>query len=218
MARYFFHLSERYYLPVLPVVVFLRVGLDGISELTHTIRFGRLDTLVFRCLYVGLPALDAVEYLEGDNDLGAALAGLMRIQREERVRILVNGLRRIANAERNEYERYLLVDCLERYLSLETPADQTEFDRLIEMQDYEVVKMLAITTFEKGLEQGLEKGIEKGLHKGQREMVVIALEERFGPVSESVKQKLDQLAPTEFPDLLRRILKGASLAELGQDD
>jgi hypothetical protein len=43
-------------------------------------RFWELRPLHFEYLYVGLPALEALEYLQGDNWLG--VAALMKIPRD----------------------------------------------------------------------------------------------------------------------------------------
>ena len=59
------HLRRTYRLPVLPLALFLRVGRDGIGVDVYEERFWEFELLRFRYLYVGLPALDALEYVEG---------------------------------------------------------------------------------------------------------------------------------------------------------
>jgi hypothetical protein len=41
--------------------------------------FWKLQPIRYQYLYVGLPALDAVEYVQGESWLGVALAALMRV-------------------------------------------------------------------------------------------------------------------------------------------
>src|SRR5436305_6916791 len=72
-------LREKYGLPVLPIALYLRVGLDGIGTDVYEERFWELCPVHYEYLYVGLPALDGVEYVQGDNWLDVALAALMRI-------------------------------------------------------------------------------------------------------------------------------------------
>ena len=75
-------LRRHHHLPVLPIGMFLRVGLDGIGIDVYEESFWELQPVRFEYLYVGLPALDALEYVQGENWLGVALAALMRIPRE----------------------------------------------------------------------------------------------------------------------------------------
>jgi hypothetical protein len=73
LPGYYHHLRTRYGLKVLPLVLYLKVGLDGIGEDTVEDRLFTLTTNTFRYLYVGLPALNAEEYVSGENWLGVAL-------------------------------------------------------------------------------------------------------------------------------------------------
>ena len=74
MFRSYVYLREKYGLPVLPIGLYLRVGLDGIGIDVYEEHFWELQAVLFRYLYVGLPALDGVEYVQGENWLGVALA------------------------------------------------------------------------------------------------------------------------------------------------
>jgi len=64
-------------------------------------------------------------------------------------------------------------------------------------------------------EQGIEKGIEKGREQGQREFLLIQLEERFGPLSEQLRNRLQNLPPERVGELVRAVVRAQSLAELG---
>jgi hypothetical protein len=85
-------------LPVLPIGLYLRVGLDGIGVDAYEEHFWELKAVLFQYLYVGLPALDAVEYVQGANWLGVALAALMRIPQDRAGWLGAEALRRIAEA------------------------------------------------------------------------------------------------------------------------
>lgn len=84
MHRYYTYLRDRHGLPVLPVALYLRVGVEGLGEDVYRESFGSLQVLSFRYLYVGLPKLDAVQYFSRGNPLGAALTALMRLPTEQR--------------------------------------------------------------------------------------------------------------------------------------
>ena len=96
MYRSYNVLRERYELPVLPIALFLKVGLKGIDIDIYEEHFWELRPIRFEYLYVGLPALDALEYLEKDNWLGWALASLMRIPKEQAALLGAEALRKIA--------------------------------------------------------------------------------------------------------------------------
>jgi hypothetical protein len=67
LPSYYIHLRDRYALPVLPIVLYLKVSLQGLGSDVYEDRFGDFCPLRFEYLYVGLPGLDAVEYLQGEN-------------------------------------------------------------------------------------------------------------------------------------------------------
>jgi hypothetical protein len=82
MFHAYAHLRDRHRLPVLPIGLFLQVGLDGVGVDVYEEHFWELRPVRFEYLYVGLPGLDAIEYVQSDNWLGVALAALMRIPRD----------------------------------------------------------------------------------------------------------------------------------------
>ena len=87
-----------YIVPVLPIGLFLRVGLNGIGIDEYQEHFWELRPVHFEYLYVGLPALDAVEYVQGDNWLGVALAAMMRLPSDRVAWLGAEALRRISSA------------------------------------------------------------------------------------------------------------------------
>jgi len=98
LARYYIHLRDRYELPVLPIVIFLKVGLDGIGVDTFSERFWELETLSFQYLYVGLPGLDGLQYAAGDNWLGVALSALMKIPKDKVAELGKEALTKLAKS------------------------------------------------------------------------------------------------------------------------
>jgi len=108
------HLRRQHGLPVLPIGLFLRVGLDGIGIDVYEERFWKFQPLRFQYFYVGLPALDAVEYVHGDNWLGVALAALMKIPKDRAAWLGAEALRRIQEAPLNDQQRFLLGEVCRR--------------------------------------------------------------------------------------------------------
>jgi len=87
MFEYFTELRRSYGLPVLPIGLFLRVGLDGIGWDSYEEYFWEHRVLHFEYAYVGLPALPAEEYVSGQQLLGVALSALMRTSPERRAEL-----------------------------------------------------------------------------------------------------------------------------------
>lgn len=206
-------LRHRHGLPVLPIGLYLRVGLGGIGIDVYEERFWELRPVHFEYLYVGLPALDAVEYVQGDNWLGVALAALMKIPNDRVAWLGAEALRRIQGAPLSDQERFLLGECVQAYLPLDE-AQQHEFERLLSTEIYHGVQAMNTTWYEKGLEQGIERGIEQGVAKERRDSLRELLEERFGPLAPAVLARLEQLPVERLQPLRRAILKAQSLDEL----
>lgn len=67
MFEAYVQLRRQHQLPVLPIGLYLRVGLQGLGIDAYEEHFWELRPVRFEYLYVGLPALDAVEYVQGEN-------------------------------------------------------------------------------------------------------------------------------------------------------
>jgi hypothetical protein len=218
MYEYREHLRWKHNLPVLSIALYLRVGLDGVGWDVYEEYFWEKKVLWFTYPYVGLPALDAEQYVQGNNWLGVALSALMRVPEERKIQLKADALRRLRDCPENDQKRYLLWECVDAYLPLQGSQLQ-EFENLLDTEPYQGVKKMAMTYFErgvaKGLEEGLEKGQREGLEKGQRKTLQIQLEERFGPLTPAVLQRLESWPAGRLAELTRAVLKAQSLQELG---
>ena len=121
MFEYYVQLRRDTGLPVLPIALFLRVGLDGIGWDAYEEHFWEQRVLRFGYAYVGLPALDGETYATGENLLGVALSALMRHAGRRRAELHAEGLKRIAESGENDYRRFLLAECLEATRSWTRP-------------------------------------------------------------------------------------------------
>ena len=194
MFRSYVYLRDKYQLPVLPI------GVDTYEE-----HFWELRAIRFEYLYVGLPGLDGVQYVQGDNWLGVALAALMKIPHEQIAWLGAEALRRIQEAPLTDQKRFLLGECVQAYLPLDEDQ-QREFESLIAGEPYKGVQAVNKTVFEKGMEQGTRKSLK------------LVLEERFGPLSPPASQRLDQWPSDQVESLFKSALKAQNLKELGLED
>ncbi len=95
MFEYWEILRRRSDCPVLPIAIYLRVGLNGIGIDGYAEDFEDLQVLRFQYFYVGLPGLDAEQYLQGGSWLGVALSALMRSPRGRRAWLRSEAIRRL---------------------------------------------------------------------------------------------------------------------------
>jgi hypothetical protein len=117
--------------------------------------------------------------------------------------------RRLAEARENDYRRYLLLDCLEEYATLDE-AQAQELGALLRTERYQGAQAMAQTTFEKGVQAGLQQGWRTALQK--------LLESRFGPLSPSAQRRLESLSTERLEGLILAQLKAQSLQELDLED
>ncbi len=213
LPAYWFHLRQRHGLPVLPVVLYLQVGLDGIGVDTVEERIADFPVLSFRYLYVGLPSLDAVEYVRGGNWLGVALSALMKAPRERWPELGLDALQRLWAAPLNDFQRFLLSDCVQAYLPLDEEGRQL-FETMTMAAPFSKLVARNKTPYDRGLEEGIEKGIEKGADKSARDIATALLENRFRSLPESLAARLQSMNASQLRDLILRVSSAASLDEL----
>jgi hypothetical protein len=209
MFDYYVQLRRDTGLPVLPIGLFLRVGLEGIGWDAYEEVFWEQRLLRFEYAYVGLPALDGAAYATGENLLGVALSALMRLPAERRAELHAEGLKRIARSGENDWRRFLLAECLEAYAELDD-AQKERLHGLLNTEPYREVQPLMITTYERGILQGIERGILQG----EQRSALRLLEARFGPLSDEVKRRVEALSPDDLARLQLDLLQAQSLQEL----
>src|SRR5262249_51328122 len=157
MFDYYVQLRRDTGLPVLPIGLFLRVGLDGIGWDAYEEHFWERRIIRFEYAYVGLPALDGGQYATGENLLGGGLSALMRLPADRRAELYAEGLKRIARSGENDFRRFLLTECLEAYAELDE-AQKQRLQALLQTEQYPEVEPLMKTTYERGIEHGIQQG------------------------------------------------------------
>ncbi len=157
MFGYYTQLRRDSNLPVLPIGLYLRVGLDGVGWDAYEEHFWEHRLLRFEYAYVGLPALRAEEFATGEQILGVALSSLMRTTQDRRVELYAESLKRIALSKENDFRRHLLSECLEAYANL-NEEQLKKFQSLLDTEPYREAKPLMITTFERGKAEGKIEG------------------------------------------------------------
>ena len=154
------------------------------------------------------------EQLETDNNPMA----LVVLAAQERERVRQRGdrfnakwylIRRLYEKGYSREEIISLFKFIDWVIGL-NDEEQTRFwDELRTLE--EVNKMPYITSIER---IGMERGMERGLQQGAQQMLLDALDERFGTLPETVFDAIYQIQdPEQLSLLLRHAIRSASLEE-----
>jgi hypothetical protein len=201
MHNYRHELRRKFRLPVLPLCIYRHVGLRGSGWDEYRETFLGEPISTFRYCYLGLPALDGLQYIAGTNLLGVALAALMQIPEAARPKAKADALLKIASSNASNQRKYLLCECVDAYLPLEG----------VQMEEYE--QMLVTPPYQLAQKYG-KTFSERGMLKILREQ----LTDRFGPLSAVALQRLEALSEAELVDVGKRFYRVAKLSDLGLED
>jgi hypothetical protein len=206
MFEYYALLRLRFKLPVFPIVLYIVPGTGSNTRETYVESLFGEEILNFQYVVVGLPEMQADDYLESDNPLAPALSALMQPAQVGRAMQKIVSLRRTANSGVDDARRLLLANLIETYLRLNV-EEETEFQRVIsEASEQEVREMLSIYE-------------ERGIVKGMRNAVLRLLREKFGELPEQVETRVRSITDeAELDTLLGRVLSANSLAEMGLEE
>jgi len=225
LPRYYHHLRDKHKLPVLPIVLYLSVGMDGIGEDEVVEYFGTMEVMRFRYLYIGLKSLDALEYARGSNIIGVALSALMKAERDQWPILGANALLRIADAPVNSHKRFLLSDCLQAYLTLDE-AGRELYERMTKAEPYSRIEAMNKTPYDHGMERGRGEGIEQGIERGREEgreegkenamrnAAIALLESKYRAVPKPYLEQISTLGYNDLLALVVRIPNAASMESL----
>ena len=209
LPRYYHHLRDKHRLPVLPIALYLSVGMEGIGTDTVIEYFGDMEVMRFRYLYIGLKSLDALEYARGENWLGVALSALMNAERDQWPQLGADALLRLADAPVNEHQRFLLSDCLQAYLPLDE-ANQAAFERITKAEPYSRIQPMNKTPFDKGMDSGRVIGREQNM----RDVTIALLESKYRAVPKPYLERIGSLGYDDLMALVVRIPNAASMESL----
>lgn len=203
-------LKARHNLPVRPLALLLDVALEGRGvDVYREIEDGQ-EVNAFSIQYLGLPGLQAQDYIESDNLLAVAFTVRMHAPDTERPRLKARALQRIGQSTLPDHKKVRLAEFVEAYGPLEGGSLEA-FNKLLQTQEYKEADMVAKTSFDLGLEQGAERCL--------RETLFFQLETRFGPLSAAVEERFAALTQVQLRELRRKIVApDATLATLGLEE
>ena len=175
IGEYIFYLRRQHKIDVLPVVLFLNVGKGGIR--LETVRIPFLFDNIGELKYwaIGLPALDAVEYLNKGYPLGYALTSLMN-QTKNPFEIAKEALEKIVVLPINDRDKHLLMDCVQAYTPI-SEEQQKELDNMVRIDKDGKLIPRNKTSWDRAVEEGAEKADRSRLKASIRKVVLNRLGE-----------------------------------------
>ena len=201
LPDYYHYLRRSQRKPVQPVVVFLKVGLDGIgTREIHDPPVGK-PVATYRYEYIGLPALPAVEYLRGDNPVGVALSVLMNTPKGSRLDLGVEAFRRLSDAPISDGRKALLGDCVETYIEL-PPEELTRFRGILEANATGRVPAVNKTRVQIAEEKGAALAVQAA-ERERKASVLKVLAARIGAVPPELAAQVEAMTdPAALDSLL----------------
>lgn len=210
MARrlhgYSIQIQARHGGQVLSIVLNLRGGRPGICVNTLEEDLDGPQLATFRYVAFSLAGCSAEEYLERPEPLAWGLAALMNPGSMSRVEHKLACLRRIAAADLTDQKRFLLVNCVETYLEL-TPRETAELTALRSHESDREVHEMRMTW--------ADRMEAKGRQEALRSVLLYQLGQRFGPLPERVRRRIETIRSMErLTRLTEQVLVARSLDEM----
>jgi predicted transposase YdaD len=213
LGRYRNQILARYNTPVLTILINLKRGRPGVCLKSWENDLGP-SFPEHRYVSFGLAGCLAAEYLARPEPLAWALAAVMNPGALSRPELKMACLRQIAKL-RGRFDSYLLVNCVENYLQL-TDEEALELEALRARKENREVQAMALTWSEKLEAKGEARGKAIGEAKGAREILLLQLAERFGPLPEGARRQIEEISSLQrLTQLAKRILTAHSLEEMG---
>ncbi|WP_295883691.1 hypothetical protein [uncultured Thiohalocapsa sp.] len=206
LAHYCLDLAELFETDrVVPVAIFLR---DGDPAASLTLGGDRYDFLTFRYLACALPDLPWEAWRDSDNIVARVNLPNMRYAPSERVAVYALALRGLVQLEPDPEKRLKYADFVDIYANL-TDAEREQYER-----DYpeETKTMQSLTT--RMREEGERIGERRGIQLGEAAMLLLLLEDKFGPVPEQVRAQVEAANPESLLRWSRRVLRAESIEDV----
>ncbi len=210
MFRYFARLTEKYNLPVYPVVIFSYDTPHRPEPTRYEITFPGKAVLRFEYSVIQLNRLPWRRFVHQDNPVAGALMAKMKMSVKDRPKVKLECLQLLARLKLDPARSRLIGGFIDSYLRLsaqEMRQYEREFAQLAPAERESTMTLVSSWELE---------GIEKGLHQGKEALIVRLLQRRFGAISEEMQSRLGQLSSEKLDDLGEALLDFSSLSDLEQ--
>jgi hypothetical protein len=186
---------------VVPVAVFLR---DGDRAASLTLGGDRYVFLTFRYLACALKQLNWQDWRDSDNIVARLNLPNMRYDPSERVAVYALALRGLVQLEPDPEKRLKYADFVDIYANL-TDAEREQYRREYPEETQ------AMVSFQTRFEQ---RGIQRGEQQGRAEMLLLLLDDKFGPVSDEVRAQVQNADPDRLLRWFQQTLKADNIEDV----
>ena len=210
MFRYFARLTEKYDLPVYPVVIYSHDKPQLAEPDSYEIRFPDKRILRFEYTVIQLNRLSWRQFVNKDNPVAGALMAKMNMAKEDRPKVKLECFRLLARLKLDPARSKLIGGFVESYLKL-TELETKQFERqLFGLNTMERIETMSLVS------SWEQKGIEQGIERGKHEILTRQIERRFGiqVVGRHIDECLSQLSSTLLDDLAVALLDFVGIADL----
>ena len=176
----------------------------------------------FRYRALGLSGCRAEDWLARPQPVAWAFAALMRPGKLSRAGLKMECLRRIEKSQVSGWHKEVLVNWVQTHVQL-SETDAAEFRRLLELKKNKGVRGMQLSWLGKAEAEGMKKGRIQGEKIATRQnvtrmrrAVLQLLRRQFGPVPQSVRQRLQAVDSIEpLAQVVERAPLARSLEDLG---
>jgi len=200
MFRYFIRLTEKYNLPVYPVVIFSHDKPDTLVPETYEVAFPDKTVLQFNYTAIQLNRLPWRKFVAQPNPVATALMTRMQIREADRPKVKAECLRLLVTLKLTPDKAELIYVFIENYLKLN--ADE---NRIYEREISKLVDQ------EKDAAMEIISSIRRD---AREEMLTLQLQHRFSTLPVAITEKLDKLNGEQLKELGLEIFNFQSLSEL----
>lgn len=210
MFRYFARLTEKYDLPVYPVVVFSYDAPVRSEPDRYMVAFPGETVLQFKYRVIQLNRLPWRRFVRQENPVASALMAKMKMSIRDRPKVKAECLRLLASLKLDPARTALIGGFIDSYLSL-TAHEMKQYERAL----------AGFTPAERNATMELmtswhREGRQEGRQEGKESLVVRLLRRRLGSIPADVPVRLDRLSPEQLDDLGEALLDFRTNADLEQ--
>ena len=220
MFRYFARLTEKYDLPVYPVVLFSYDAPQRREPTTFQVRFPGKNVLRFEYAVIQLNRLPWRRFMRQENPVASALMAKMKMRTEDRPRVKAECLRLLASLRLDPARATVIGVFVESYLAL-TAQEMTQYERVMEKftptERTETMELMTSWQREgivQGITEGRTQGITEGRTQGKEALVVRLIRRRLGAVPAQATARLSLLSAEQLDELGEALLDFETPADL----
>lgn len=161
--------------------------------------FPDLIVLEFHYRAIQLNLLDWRDFVNRPNPVVSALMAKMNIAEKDRARVKLECIRLLATLKLDQAKMQLIAGFIDTYLRLNA-QEVEEFEKeLQELAPQDKEAMMQLTTSWE--EKGRQEGIQQGKQQGMASLITHQIERRFGPLDETVQERIHSLSPEQLEQL-----------------